>query len=159
MISTVSSQTVLKMIENASHFPPSPLFFVYVEKTFIHKNAKSFWWILINWFPDLSNNFVSYFSGTPGFWSYKCKRSSQVEQLSVHQCGHIHPCLFWVTLSSHIHMNTKHATLAALTCDCAVGSTIHIYKYNGGGLQMWSPFAFAALESGHHLRDFQAVLQ
>lgn len=62
MISTVSSQTVLKMTENASHFPPSPLFFVYVEKTFIHKNAKSVWWILLNWFPDLSNNFVSYFS-------------------------------------------------------------------------------------------------
>lgn len=25
-------------------------------------------------------------------------------------------------------MNTKHVMLAALTCDCAVGSTIHIYK-------------------------------
>lgn len=66
---------------------------------------------------------------------------------------------FHTVQGRHIHMNTKHATLAALTCDCAVGSTIHIYKYNGGGLQMWSPFAFAALESGHHLRDFQAVLQ
>lgn len=56
-------------------------------------------------------------------------------------------------------MNTKHVMLAALTCDCVVGSTIHIYKDKGEGFQTWRPFAFAALVTHHHLRDFQAVLE
>lgn len=105
-----------------------------------------------------------FLSGTLYFWNYKSKQSSQLEQLSVQISLDIFLFIlddaqFHTVQGRHIHMNTKHAMLAALTCDCAVGRTIHIYKYNGGGLQMWSPFAFAALESHHHLRDFQAVLQ
>lgn len=149
-----------------SHFPPSPLFFVYVEEMCTHKKAKSFWWMLINlvsWFKCLFFSLAHCVSGVTN----PSKQSSQLEHLSVQITVWTHSYLFWMMLNSTHSSGKTHpydtqtCYVTAVTRDCALlvvpfTST----KHRGEGLQTWRPFASVALVMhDHHLRDFQAVLE
>ena len=117
-----------------SHFPPSPLFFVYFEQMCTHKKAKSFWWMLINlvsWFKCLFFSLAHCVSGVTN----PSKQSSQLEHLSVQITVWTHSYLFWMMLNS-THSSGKTHPYDTQTCYvtgrnkrlCSAGSTIHIYK-------------------------------